>query len=265
MNTNTYPFLTANLKTLRLPAFVEHYQRLAETHNDDPRSYLAELAALEVVKRHEACVKGRIAKARFPIIKTIESFDFSKQPQLPKGTLLQLFDCQFIEQQRSAIFLGKSGTGKTHCLIALGLAACMRGYRVAFYTAADLLLQLLSAKRNNTLEKKLKALDKAALLCIDELGFIPADREATDLLFTVIASRYERKSIALTSNLLFEHWTKIFADELAAAAVVDRLVHHGAIFQFTGESYRLRSRDPGIRAPNGQPETHSTSAVSAQN
>jgi DNA replication protein DnaC len=128
---------------------------------------------------------------------------------------------------------------------ALGLATCMRGYRVLFTTAAALLMRLMDAKRTGTLERQYRILDRIDLLLIDELGYIPFEREATDLLFNLISARYERRSIALTTNLEFERWTQIFPDEMAASAVIDRLVHHGSVFVFTGESYRLRGRPPG--------------------
>ena len=130
-------------------------------------------------------------------------------------------------------------------LSALGLAMCMRGYRVLFTTAAELLIRLMDAKRGGTLERQYRSLDRMDVLLIDELGYIPFEREATDLLIQLISARYERRTIALTTNLSFEHWTQIFPDEMAAAGVIDRLVHHGSVFVFSGESYRLRSRPRG--------------------
>jgi DNA replication protein DnaC len=218
-----------------------NYKRLLNDHAE-PLAYLADLAALEAAKRQENGVKSRITAARFPTIKTIEAFDFALQPQLPKAKLLEHFDGTFIDQRRNLVLCGPPGTGKSHCLVALGIAACTRGYRVRFTTAAELLMMLIEAKRVGDLQRRFRAFDRVELLLIDELGYIPFEREATDLLFNIISARYERASIALTTNLAFEQWTQIFPDEMAAAAVIDRLVHHGTVFQFSGESHRLRQR-----------------------
>ncbi|MGH7756078.1 MAG: IS21-like element helper ATPase IstB, partial [Vulcanimicrobiaceae bacterium] len=229
--------LEHHLRTLRLPTMLGNYRRLLGEHSE-PLPYLADLASLEAAKRQENGVKTRIVAARFPTIKTIEAFDFTLQPQLPKAKLLEHFDGTFIEQHRNLVFCGPPGTGKSHCLVALGIAACTRGFRVRFSTAAELLMMLIEAKRAGDLQRRLRAFERVELLLIDELGYIPFEREATDLLFNVISARYERASIALTTNLAFEQWTQIFPDEMAAAAVIDRLVHHGTVFQFAGQSHR---------------------------
>jgi len=238
------PLLEHHLRSLRLPNFLAHYRRLLALHQE-PLPYLNDLVALEVNKRHENGIRNRIAAGHFPTLKTIEAFDFSLQPKLPKAKLLEHFDGEFIRQHRNVIFYGPPGTGKTHCLIALGTAACMRGYRVRFMTAAELLMSLIEAKRNGMLERKFQWLERFDLLLVDELGYIPFEREQTDLLFNVISARYERASIAITTNLAFEQWTQIFPDAMAASAVIDRLIHHGTVLQFGGESHRLRHRKAG--------------------
>jgi DNA replication protein DnaC len=149
------------------------------------------------------------------------------------------------------VFYGPPGVGKTHSLIAIGLAACTHGYRTLFTTAAGLLTGLLDAKRDGTLTRKLRSFDRYALLLIDELGYVPFEREATDLLFQVISQRYEHGSIAITTNLAFEQWTQVFPDAMAASAVIDRLIHHGSVFEFTGTSHRLRNRN-GIPTAAGK-------------
>jgi DNA replication protein DnaC len=245
-----HPLLELHLRGLRLPTMLGNYRRLA-AEIPEPVAYLTQLAALEVDKRHENGVRARITAARFPVIKTIESFDFSLQQQLPKAKMLELFDCSFIEQHRNFVCVGPPGTGKTHCILALGLAACTRGYRTLFVTAAELLMALIAAKRDGQLERRLRSYDRYDLLLVDELGYIPFEREATDLLFQVISRRYERQSIAISTNLAFTDWTNIFPDPMAATAVIDRLVHHGTVFEFAGESQRLRSRQTGKPAKNG--------------
>jgi len=246
-----HPLLELHLRSLKLPAMLANFRRVAG-EVADPVDYLTQLAALEVSKRHENGVRARIGAAHFPVIKTIESFDFSLQPQLPKAKFLELFDCTFVEQHRNVICIGPPGTGKTHCLLALGLAACTRGYRVLFLTAAELLMGLIAAKHEGQLDRKLRALERQDLLLIDELGYIPFEREATDLLFQVISRRYERQSVAISTNLAFTDWTNIFPDPMAATAVIDRLVHHGSVFEFAGESQRLKTRRRGKTANGGQ-------------
>jgi len=238
---NDTSLLEMQLRELHLSAVLANYRRLIDEHTE-PLPYLRDLIALESTKRQENGVRARIAAAHFPTVKTIESFDFSLQPGLPKAKLLEHFDGTFVEKHRNLIFSGPPGVGKSHILSALGLAMCMRGYRVLFTTAAALLMKLIDAKRNNTLERQYRNLDRIDLLLIDELGYIPFERESTDLLFQLISQRYERRSIALTTNLPFEKWIQVFPDEMTATAVIDRLVHHGAVFGLTGQSHRLRTR-----------------------
>jgi DNA replication protein DnaC len=230
-----------HLRALKLPGALIHYRRLAEKAKD-PVSYLGEVLAAELEQRHERGIKRRISAAHLPTLKTLEGFDFTLQPNVPKLKILQLADCAFIREARNQVFYGPPGTGKTHCLVAISLAACTLGYRTFFTTAAGLLTGLLDAKRDGTLARKLQSFDRYAFLAIDELGYVPFEREATDLLFQVISQRYERASIAITTNLAFEQWTQIFPDAMAARAVIDRLIHHGSVFEFSGESHRLRSR-----------------------
>jgi DNA replication protein DnaC len=229
------------LRSLHLPGILANYRRLLGQHTD-PLSYLRDLVALEATNRQEKGTRARITAARFPTMKTIESFDFSLQPDLPKAKLLEHLDGGFVEQHRNILLSGPPGVGKSHILSAIGLAVCMRGYRVLFTTAAALLMKLIDAKRSHTLERQYRILDRVDLILIDELGYIPFERESTDLLFQLISARYERRSIGLTTNLPFEKWTQVFPDEMTATAVIDRLIHHGSVFGFSGESHRLRTR-----------------------
>ncbi len=239
--------LDEHLRTLRLPAILANYRRIAGD-DADKLAFLHDLAALEVDKRHENGVRARITAAHFPVVKTMESFDFSLQPHLPKTKLLELLDGRFVADGRNPILIGPTGVGKTHCLTAIGLAACAAGYRVLFTTAAELCMALIAAKREDRLKQRLANYERYQLLLIDELGYVPFEREATDLLFQVISQRYERASIALTTNLAFQDWTQIFPDPMTASVVVDRVVHHAVIFEFTGQSHRLRSRQATGRA-----------------
>ncbi len=245
---NESPVLEIQLRALRLSAILANY-RLRLSGHTEPLPYLSDLVALETTKRQENGTRARIAAAHFPTIKTLESFDFSLQSELPKAKLLEHFDGAFVTAHRNVILSGPPGVGKSHILCALGLALCTRGYRVLFTTAAALLMRLISAKRSGNLEREYRSFERIDLLLIDELGYIPFEREATDLLFQLISQRYERRSIALTTNLPFEKWTQVFPDEMTATAVIDRLVHHGAVFAFTGQSHRLRTR--GKTGKNG--------------
>jgi DNA replication protein DnaC len=238
---NQAPLLDMQLRGLHLSGMLANYQRLLKNHAE-PLPYLADLVSLETTKRQENGMRSRIAAAHFPTTKTIEAFDFSLQPDLPKAKILEHFDGSFVEKHRNLILSGPPGRGKTHILIALGISMCMRGYRTLFTTAAAMLMKLIEAKKNGTLERHLRNLDRINVLLIDELGYIPCEREASDLLFQVISQRYERRSIALTTNLPFERWGEIFPEEMTASAVIDRLIHHGSLFGFTGESHRLRTR-----------------------
>jgi len=240
------PLLDEHLRTLRLPTMLANYRRIAGDESGKI-GYLHQLAVLEIDKRHENGVRARIAAAHFPVVKTMESFDFSLQPQLPKTKLLDLLDGRFVAEKRNPILVGPTGVGKTHALTAVGLAACTAGYRVLFTTAAELCMTLIAAKREERLKQRLTSYERYHLLLIDELGYVPFEREATDLLFQVISRRYERASIGMTTNLAFKDWTQVFPDPMTASAVVDRLVHHGIVFEFSGESHRLRTRQAAGR------------------
>lgn len=213
----------------------------------DPIEYLADVIGAEIERRHENRIKARIAAAHFPTLKTFDNFDFSAQQNVSKLKLLELTEGHFVREHRNIVLYGPPGVGKTHCLLAIGLAACMKGYRTLFTTAAGLLTTLLDAKRDGSITRRLKQLDRHALLLIDKLGYIPFEREATDLLFQVISQRYERASIAITMNLAFEQWTQVFPDAMAASAVIDRIIHHGSVFEFSGMSHRLKSRSSDKR------------------
>jgi DNA replication protein DnaC len=164
---------------------------------------------------------------------------------------LDLLDGRFVAEKRNLILVGPPGVGKTHALIAIGLAACAAGNRVLFTTAAELCMTLIAAKREERLKQRLASYERYHLILVDELGYIPFEREATDLLYQVISQRYERASIGLTTNLAFMDWTHVFPDPMTASVVVDRLVHRSLVFEFTGESYRLRTRQAAGRPRKG--------------
>jgi DNA replication protein DnaC len=237
--------LEEHLRLLRLPSFLGSYQRVADAASRGNRSYtefLAILAEEEVLRRQENAIQRRIKAAKFPLIKTLDAFDFAAQPSLNKKEILQLAECHFLAEKTNLIFVGPCGTGKTHLSVALGFKACSKGYKVFFDTAAGLINSLLEAKNEYRFAKKLKQLSSFDLIICDELGYIPFDRQGTDLLFQLVAARYEKGSMMITTNLPFSDWSNIFHDSATAAAVIDRLVHHSVIVQMKGDSFRLASK-----------------------
>jgi len=246
MSTTEPPHLLADLRELKLPAFAEHWARLAEEAARGRRGhadYLADLAHLEVNGRQERRISRRIKDARFPILKTLDAFDFGAQPELDKEAVLELACGAFIDERANAVLLGGVGTGKTHLAIALGIAACQQGRRVRFVTAAELTTALVEAKAVDRLSRKLEYFARFDLVVIDELGYVPFDRVGADLLFSFVTRVYERRSLIVTTNLPFGRWSEVFRDATAAAAVIDRIVHHAVVLQTGGDSYRLRDAE----------------------
>jgi DNA replication protein DnaC len=203
--------------------------------------YLADLMSLEVVRRRERRIQRRTKDARFPLLKTLEGFDFGQQPGLDRSDILEFATGAFVGQARNVVLMGPVGTGKTHLAIALGIACCQQEMRVRFATAAELTNTLVEAKREGRLSRKLEQFARFDLVVLDELGYVPFDKESADLLFGFITKVYERRSLIVTTNLPFARWTEVFGDATAAAAVIDRIVHHASIFKTDGESYRLQA------------------------
>lgn len=245
------PHLESDLRTLCLPTLRQQWRRLTEeaTRRHLPHAeYLAELVHLEVVHRREARIARRIQEARFPVLKTLDTFDFSGQPGVQKDEVLELARAEFLAQKRNVVLIGGVGTGKTHLSIAIGIACCQREKRVRFFTAADLANHLHEAKAAGRLTRKLEQLARFDLVVIDELGYVPFDATGAELLFNFIARVYERRSLVVTTNLPFARWSEVFRDPTAAAAVIDRVVHHATILKTEGESYRLRAAQQKARA-----------------
>jgi DNA replication protein DnaC len=235
--------LRHNLKTLRLPTMLAEYAKLsreAADGDEDYEQYLLRLSDLEVAARSANALAGRIKQAGFPVLKDLDTYDFTAVPGVSKQKMLEMVRCQWIEEKFNACLLGNAGTGKTHLAIALGQAACRAGKRVRFFTAAALVNLLEEQQKQYRLDKFLGQLDKADLLIIDELGYISFSRAGAELLFQVFADRYERGSILITGNLPFGEWDQIFQGERMTAALLDRFTHRCHIFQMNGESYRFK-------------------------
>ena len=240
--------LAHHLKTLKLPTFLREYDKLARqcaTEGADHVRYLVRLTELELIDRERRMVERRIRQARFPAVKSLDSFDFKAIASLNKMLVLELARCEYVERRENIIALGNSGTGKTHIALGLGLAACQKGLSVGFLTAAALVHELMEARDGKRLLRLQKQLAKYHLLIIDELGFVPLSKTGAELLFEVFSQRYERGSILVTSNLPFDEWTEIFGSERLTGALLDRLTHHVHILEMNGESYRLNQSQNG--------------------
>jgi DNA replication protein DnaC len=241
--------LDHHLKTLKLPTFLREYGKVARqcaAEGLDHVQFLARLVELELIDRERRMIERRIKAARFPAVKSLDSFDFKAIPSLNKMQVLELARCEWIERRENVIALGPSGTGKTHIALGLGLAACQKGLAVGFTTAAALVHELMEASDERRLLRLQKQLVKHKLLIIDELGFVPLSKTGAELLFETISQRYEQGAILITSNLPFDEWTETFGSERLTGALLDRLTHHVNILEMNGDSYRLnqsRSRD----------------------
>ncbi len=243
--------LSHYLKTLKLPTFQREYQKLARlcaTEGIDHVGYLTRLAELEMIERDRRKVERRIKAARFPVVKNLDSFDFTAIPKLNKMQVLELARCEWIERRENVIALGPSGTGKTHVALGLGLAACQKGLSVGFTTAAALVSEMMEARDERRLLRLQKQMAAYQLLIIDELGFVPLSKTGAELLFELISQRYERGATLITSNLPFDEWTETLGSERLTGALLDRITHHVSILEMNGNSYRLaesRARKTG--------------------
>ena len=236
--------LQHHLKKLRLPTFLGEYSKLAQqcaAEKKDHVQYLLRLCELELIERERRMIERRIKAAKFPATKSLDSFDFKAIPSLNKPLVLELARCEYIDKYQNIIALGPSGTGKTHVALGLGLAACQKGLKVRFITAASLVHELIEAVDERRLQRFQKQLTSQNLLIIDELGFVPLSKTGAELLFEVISQCYERGSIIITSNLPFDEWTEIFGSERLTGALLDRLTHHVHILEMNGDSFRLKT------------------------
>ena len=235
--------LEHHLKELKLPSFLREYGKLASqcaAGNVDHPEYLLRLAELELIDRHQRMVERRIRAARFPAVKSLDTFDFPSISSVNKALVLELARCEYIQRRENVIAVGNSGTGKTHVALGPGLAACQRGMSVGFTTAAGLVHELMEARDERRLLYLQRQLSRLNLLIVDELGFVPLSRTGAELLFEVFSQRYERGSILVTTNLPFDEWTEVFGSERLTGALLDRLTHHVHILEMNGESYRLK-------------------------
>ena len=240
--------LDRDLAELKLPEIAKRYREVldeAARKGSSMLEVLATLIGMEQTTRQQRALERRLQQARLPKLKTLAEYDFNFPKRMPKAAILRLFDCDFIQRHGCAVLIGPTGTGKSHLLTALGYTAAERGYSVRHTRVVEMINHLTTAQINGLLGKALKIYTRPTLLLLDELGYLPIDKRGADLLFQVIAARYESGSIVLTTNRPFREWGALFdVDNTLATALIDRLMHHGEAIVIQGGSYRMKDKDP---------------------
>lgn len=251
LETKSTVLLKHHLKQLKLSTIERECEETAlrcAKENVDHLGYLLQLAERELLEREARSTERRLKSARFPSMKTLETFDFTAQPSINKMLVNQLMRGEYLLERESVILLGQPGTGKTHLATALGVKACQMGRKVRFYRVTELITQMLEAREERTLLRLKKSLAMLDLLILDELGYVPASKAGSELFFDVISQAYERTSVIITTNLPFDHWPEVLGSQRLTGAVLDRLTHRCHILEATGDSYRLRSARKKLRS-----------------
>lgn len=243
MTAGTMMELQANLKALNLSQMARNLEGFLRQSIESGIGYdefLLELTAAELHARAQSRLSRRIREARFPLLKSMESFDLAAVPDLDIRLFRDLAGGDFIKERKNVIFLGRSGTGKTHMATALGIEACRNNYRTRFITCYGLVNELIEARQEKTLQRLLQRYARYEIVILDELGYIPFSKEGSELLFQVLAERHERGSVIITTNLGFADWTQVFGDPVITSALLDRLTHKAHIINCNWDSFRLK-------------------------
>ena len=239
--TKSTVLLEHHLKKLKLPTILREYAPMALVCRDDRSdypTYLLRLSERELLEREQRAAERRIKAARFPVIKTLDTFDFKAQPSINEPLVRELLSGEYIKE--NVLLIGNSGTGKTHLASALAFAACAQGRRVRFHTVHGLVTELLESREERRLLRLFNQLERLHLLVLDELGYVPFSKAGAELIFDVVSRAYERQSLIVTTNLPFEDWTEVLGSERLTGALLDRLTHRVQIIEANGESFRLR-------------------------
>ena len=239
--------LDRDLAELKLPEIAKSYREVldeAARKGSSMLEVLAILIGMEQAARQQRALERRLREARLPKPKTVAEYDFKFPKRIPKAAIMRLFDCDFIERHGCAVLIGPTGTGKSHLLTALGYTAAERGYSVRHTRVVDMINHLTTAQINGLLGNALRSYVLHSLLLLDELGYLPIDKRGADLLFQVVAARYEVGSIVITTNRPFREWGQLFdVDNTLATALIGRLMHHGEAIVIQGDSYRMKGRE----------------------
>src|SRR6266436_7262635 len=238
--------LERDLAELKLLEIAQRYREVldeAARKGSSLLEVLTTLIGMEQTVRQQRALERRLQQARLPKLKTLAEYDFNFPKRIPRAAIVRLFDCDFIQRHGCAVLIGPTGTGKSHLLTALGYTAVERGYSVRHTRVVDMINHLTAAQINGSLGKTLSSYVRPSLLLLDELGYLPIDKRGADLLFQVVAARYEAGSIVLTTNRIFREWGTLFdVDNTLATALIDRLMHHGEALVIKGDSYRMKDK-----------------------
>jgi len=246
--------LKHHLEKLRLPTIRREWETAAASCANDGRDYgdfLLQLTERELIEREQRAAQRRIKSAKFPVIKTLEDFDFGAQSSINETLVRQLTSGEYLDARENVLMIGNSGTGKTHLATALGFAACAQGKRVRFWSASALVTHMLEVREQRDLKRFFAQVEKHDLIILDELGYVPFSKAGAELLFEIVSRSYERLSLIVTTNLPFEQWIEVMGSERLTGALLDRLTHRVHIIEANGESYRLKDARKRRKNPKG--------------
>lgn len=254
------------LKKLKLPTILREYEAMAAScsrDNCDYTTFLLRLLERESLDREKRAAERRVKNARFPVLKTLDTFDFTLQPSINEKLIRELMAGEYIDKKENILLVGNSGTGKTHLATSLGFAGCCQGKSVRFLTVKALVTHLLEVSEQRQLERTLKQLERMEVLILDELGYVPFTKTGSEMLFELISRAYERQSLIITTNLPFESWVEMFGCERLTGALLDRLTHRIHIIEANGPSFRLRDSKRRLKAKQDRTDDNSSQDTQA--